>query len=40
MGPGAADAEGGGCHGEDENPCPRLQVLHASLEVSKLKLSS
>ena len=40
MGPGAGDAEGGGCHGGDELPSSRVEVLHVRLEMSNLKLSS
>ena len=40
MGPGAVTAEGSACHGEDELPGSRGQVLHVGLEMSNLKLSS
>ena len=40
MGPGAGSAEGGGCHGGDEVPGLRVQVLHVGLEMMNLKLSS
>ena len=40
MGPGAGNAEGGGCHGGDELPGSRVQVLHVGLEMLNLKLSS
>ena len=40
MGPGAGDAEGGGCHGGGELLGWRVQVLHVGLEMSNLKLSS
>ena len=40
MGPGAGNAEGGGCHGGDEVPGSRVQVLYVGLEMLNLKLSS
>ena len=40
MGPGAGNAEGGGCHGGDELPGSRVQVLHVGLEMLNLKLCS
>ena len=33
MGPGAGNAEGGGCHGGDELPDSPVQVLHVESEV-------
>ena len=40
MGPGVGNAEGGSCHGGDELPGSRVQVLHVGLEMSNLKFSS
>ena len=40
MEPGAGNVEGGSCHGGDELPSSRVQLLHVGLAVSNLKLSS